>query len=636
MEDGPRARSRRRPLAPGRAPAGRARSRCWGSSTPCPAHVGQGRPRGTPVAAAGSGRPRPHRLLGRRGVARRAVAGGAGLAVTDRKADFFDLGGGSLAAAQLVSRIRARVPEFSVADIYDVPRSARWPRPSGPSWATRHRRRSTGGSDAACDAVGADRARCSAVHPLRHPLAPVPPHGVGHPAARAGFEVLPSVPWGVLVVGLLVFATPFGRMAIAVASARLLLAGVRAGDYPRGGWVHIRLWLAEQIADQVDAVGLAGAPWVSYYARALGARIGRDVDLHALPPVTGLLVVGDGASIEPEVDLTGYWIDGDLVRIGEVRIGAEATVGARSTLAPGTRIGRRAEIARVPRSSGGSRPTSRGRVSRRPRGGNGQGLAAERPPTPTRWLWAYAGSAVLLALLPLAAFTVGGLVLAAGDPRVGDPGRRGGGGLRLARAGRRRHGTRVRGIRGAARPRVLARAGGGDAPGAQPRGVAGVDDRASAGCRPDDPVPAVLVAVHPVWLRMLGARVGRDVEASTVLLCRRWRGSKTARSWPTTRWSPRTNCTPGGCGSGRCASASARSSATRAWRPRPPGAARRAGGGAVRRAAQGEGRIVVARFAGRAPAASVGGGRRIAHLPPTAGLRLAARCGNCAGSCPSS
>jgi hypothetical protein len=57
------------------------------------------------------------------------------------------------------------------------------------------------------------------------------------------------------VVGLLVFATPFGRMAIAAASARLLLRGVRPGDYPRGGWVHIRLWLAEQIADQVDAVG---------------------------------------------------------------------------------------------------------------------------------------------------------------------------------------------------------------------------------------------------------------------------------------------------------------------------------------------------------------------------------------------
>ena len=52
-----------------------------------------------------------------------------------------------------------------------------------------------------------------------------------------------------------------------------------------------------------------------------------------------------GAAIEPEVDLSGYWIDGDVVRIGGIRIGADASIGARSTLAPGTKIGRRAEIA---------------------------------------------------------------------------------------------------------------------------------------------------------------------------------------------------------------------------------------------------------------------------------------------------
>ena len=92
-------------------------------------------------------------------------------------------------------------------------------------------------------------------------------------------------------------------------------------------------------------MGLAGAPWVTYYARALGAKIGRDVDLHTLPPITGMLEIGDRAAIEPEVDLRGYWIDGDLLRLGAVRIGADATIGARSTLAPGTRIGQRAEIA---------------------------------------------------------------------------------------------------------------------------------------------------------------------------------------------------------------------------------------------------------------------------------------------------
>ncbi|MGC8160171.1 hypothetical protein ACP3WZ_26980, partial [Salmonella enterica] len=42
------------------------------------------------------------------------------------------------------------------------------------------------------------------------------------------------------------------------------------------------------------------------------------------------------------------------------------------------------------------------------------GWPAERPAAPTRWLWAYAASAVLLALLPLLSFAVGGLVVARG------------------------------------------------------------------------------------------------------------------------------------------------------------------------------------------------------------------------------
>ena len=40
---------------------------------------------------------------------------------------------------------------------------------------------------------------------------------------------------------------------------RLLLAGVKPGDYPRGGAVHIRLWLAEQVALMVGAASLSAA-----------------------------------------------------------------------------------------------------------------------------------------------------------------------------------------------------------------------------------------------------------------------------------------------------------------------------------------------------------------------------------------
>ena len=212
-----------------------------------------------------------------------------------------------------------------------------------------------------------------------------------------------------IAIGLLLFATPFGRMSIAAVSARLLLAGLRPGDYPRGGTVHMRLWLAEQISDQIDAVGLAGAPWVTYYARALGAKIGRDVNMHTLPPITGMLEVGDGASIEPEVDLSGYWIDGDLVRIGPVRVGADATVGTRSTLAPGTRIGQRAEIAPGSAVFGRVRADQSWAGSPAVRvGGTDGDWPDSRPPVDHRWVWAYAVSALVLALLPIGSFAVGG------------------------------------------------------------------------------------------------------------------------------------------------------------------------------------------------------------------------------------
>src|SRR6202023_2781844 len=49
----------------------------------------------------------------------RAFSGGA---VTGPEADFFALGGGSLAAAQLVAALRGRYPRVTVADLYDHPR----------------------------------------------------------------------------------------------------------------------------------------------------------------------------------------------------------------------------------------------------------------------------------------------------------------------------------------------------------------------------------------------------------------------------------------------------------------------------------------------------------------------------------
>ncbi len=147
--------------------------------------------------------------------------------------------------------------------------------------------------------------------------------------------------------GFVLFVTPVGRMGIAVLGARMLIGCLKPGTYRRGGSVHLRVWLAERLGEASGAENLAGAPWLVYYARALGNKVGKGVDLHSAPPVTGMLTLGHRCSIEPEVDLTGHWIDGDHFHVGTITIGNDATIGARTTLLPGA-VGRQ-ERRRRPR-----------------------------------------------------------------------------------------------------------------------------------------------------------------------------------------------------------------------------------------------------------------------------------------------
>ena len=104
----------------------------------------------------------------------------------------------------------------------------------------------------------------------------------GRPTVRGGGSRWPGC----------VLFSPAGRIGIAAGGARLLLRGVRPGSYPRGGSVHVRLWAADRLAELSGATGVSRRVVDTRYARALGAKIGDDVDLHSAPPVTGLLKIG--------------------------------------------------------------------------------------------------------------------------------------------------------------------------------------------------------------------------------------------------------------------------------------------------------------------------------------------------------
>jgi non-ribosomal peptide synthetase-like protein len=333
-----------------------------------------------------------------------------GAPVTGLDDDFFAHGGGSLTAARLVSTLRGRFPAVTVAELYEHPRLGDLADhldaalPSTEPAAPWHRVRPT--------------PRISQLAQLVVTVVVNTLRGLSWLTGLlllgnllrwdASVSWVPHTSWWLIAGGFVVFVSPFGRIAITVIGARLLLVGVRPGVYRRGGGTHLRLWSAERLADAVGAVNLAGAPWISYYARALGAKVARDVDLHSVPPITGMLTLGRGCAVEPEVDLTGYWVDGDRVHIGRVEIGAGASVGSRSTLGPGARIGRDAVVepgsfldGAVPDGeTWGGAPANLTRAS-------SVVWPAARPPRAGRWVAAYAIASALFALLPLIALVPG-------------------------------------------------------------------------------------------------------------------------------------------------------------------------------------------------------------------------------------
>jgi non-ribosomal peptide synthetase-like protein len=442
-----------------------------------------------------------------------------GTAVTGPDDDFFAHGGGSLTAAQLISAIRTRFPEARVSDIYDRPRigalsaelDSRAPYVERGARVVLPTPRST---QVVQTLLGIPLHIIAGLRWTVYLLA------ANNLLAELGAaRWAPTVSWWWIALGFLLFITPIGRMAISIVAARILLSGLKPGDYRRGGSVHLRLWLAEQVAHLVGATNLAGAPWISYYARALGAKIGPGVDLHALPPITGMLKVGAGASIEPEVDISGYWIDGDILRLGAIQIGAESSVGSRSTLLPGTRVGKGAEIAagsavhgHVPAGQlwAGSPATRIGKAK--------HAWPDERPPLARRWLVAYGFGSVGLSALPVVSIALGILIIGAmisGEQSL------------AATIGRAL----------LALPAAVAAAGALYAVltvvavrllsiGVKP-GEFAVRSRIGwqvwATERLLDSARTLLFPFYaslftPLWLRMLGARVGRNVEASTVLL----------------------------------------------------------------------------------------------------------------------
>lgn len=324
------------------------------------------------------------------------------------EADFYALGGGSLSAAQLVSALRQRYPQVTVADVYDHPRLgslAGYLDELDPPPATETR-----------DVAPVPRLTQAAQVALSVPLALLT--GMqwvvwlaianNLAAAVSLADWVRPLSWWWILAGFLLFVTPPGRMSIAVFGARVLIGNLQPGTYRRGGPTHLRVWLAERLADASGAENMAGAPWLVYYARALGNSVGNGVDLHSAPPVTGMLTLGHRCSIEPEVDLSGHWIDGDLFHVGPITVGNDATVGTRTTLLPGAVVGKNADVAPGSAVVGKVKNGQYWKGSPAVKSGKAKHPWPDhRPPRAPLWVAVYGVTSMLLGGLPLVALAAG-------------------------------------------------------------------------------------------------------------------------------------------------------------------------------------------------------------------------------------
>jgi len=444
-----------------------------------------------------------------------------GAAVTGPDQDFFADGGGSLVAAQLVSALRERFPTVTVADLYDNPRlgdlAQRLDEFDAPvAGDTRPVRPTPRRAQAVQTVLALPLALLVGLRWLTWLVA------AGALLRWTGAVAwVPAVEgaWWWVLAGWLVLISPVGRMGTTVVVARTLLRGLRPGRYPRGGSVHLRLWFAESWAAAAGAGNLSCAPWTAVYARALGADVGKDVDLHAFPPVTGMLTLRNGCSVEPEVDLTGHWVDGDVLHVGRIRIDKRATVGTRSTLAPGTRVGQGAQVA--PGSAVlASVPPGELWVGSPAQfdGPAGEGWPRARAPRGHVWVAVYAATAAALAAVPVVAVVCGLVVVGLGIRGSGSWVAAVPDALRAVPLGAVTAFV-VLALATLVGVRLLSL---GVGEGYHPvRSRSGWQVWATQRLMDDARTtlfPLYASTATPVWLRALGADVGRDVEASTVLM----------------------------------------------------------------------------------------------------------------------
>lgn len=153
---------------------------------------------------------------------------------------------------------------------------------------------------------------------------------------------------------LLMFPLKYGAMAVVAALAVVALKWLVMGRYrpqERPLWSPF-VWRTEMITGSYEYLAkplligaLAGTPFLAWYLRLLGARIGKRVYLNSTEITEFDLVdIGDDAAINFDATLQTHLFEDRVMKMSTVRIGERASVGSDSLVLYDTEIGAGAKL----------------------------------------------------------------------------------------------------------------------------------------------------------------------------------------------------------------------------------------------------------------------------------------------------
>ena len=188
-----------------------------------------------------------------------------------------------------------------------------------------------------------------------------------------------------IAMSLLAFVlATLAEFAVAWAGKWLIAGRLKPGRYPLWGLTYYRWWLTDRLLEGIPVYMLNGSSLYAAWLRALGAKIGPEVNLGALTVrAPELLSIGAGTSIGNAVNLENARVEGGWLLLGSIDIGANACIGSYSVVEGNVRIEDYAHVdGQSALASGTTVPAARiwSGSPARDRGAFDAGQQAPRPP----------------------------------------------------------------------------------------------------------------------------------------------------------------------------------------------------------------------------------------------------------------